>query len=678
MHRMIITLCSWLLSLIVGMPILIGGGLMGFDVNGYAPKRSDTLVISTQIHEQVAVTTIKQVFTNSTMLPALATYGFAVPANAMVTKFRWKARNTWYSTDTRSSGTGRRSGERATNLDTFSWSFGATPFIFMFKDSIKASEAITVELTYVELLPFDGGLVEYVYPLKRVASTTAMTINRWQIDIRSANAVSAFETTPSMIQVIEQTSQRVVLRGTSIRTSDPSISVRFKPRYDNLTMNVLSTKPDQEDGYALMLAVPRTDTNDEDVLPKRFTFVIDRSGSMAGNRLGHARAAARYCVEHLSAVDVFNVIRFDNVVEPLHNAHVPATTTNINDALEHINSIQPRGGTDIMAALRTALSMHKADGYVNVIIFLTDGTARIDHDVLKAANNSNTRIYVFGVGHTVNVDDLSRIGKDHNGKAVFVPESSSSVDAVSELFDFIKDPIIKNPNVSFSPDVVYDVYPQVIPDVYLGQQLVLVGRYRKSGLNTVTVTGNDSRGPVRSTFLADLTNDPNINTFVAKIWAQYRIALLLDLMRPAAQGSATWMEWRDEIIRLGQTYGIVTPFTSKVDIPLPDEDSETESITHDEIIVAGERCKVSPNPIMQSTSISVDLSDLDRLNVRVEIIDLQGKIINVLYDALHAPESLALSWDSKDQSGVPVAAGAYQLVITIDGRRSTTMLHVLR
>ena len=96
MRRIIITLCSWILSLIVGMPLLIGGGLIGFDADGRSARGSDTLSISTQIHEQVAVTTTTQVFTNSTMQASPAIYGFALPANAMVTKLRWKTRGTWY------------------------------------------------------------------------------------------------------------------------------------------------------------------------------------------------------------------------------------------------------------------------------------------------------------------------------------------------------------------------------------------------------------------------------------------------------------------------------------------------------------------------------------------------------------------------------------------------------
>ena len=679
MRRTIITLCSWLLSIIVGMPHLIGGGLIGFDADGRSARGSDTLSISTQIHEQVAVTTTTQVFTNSTMQASPAIYGFALPANAMVTKLRWKTRGTWYIAEMKASGLGQSSGGSSATMDVFARHFGATPFTFVLKDSVEALETITVELTYVELLPFGGGLVYYSYPLTRSPrSTSLLTIDSWQIDIRSARPVSDVETMPLMVPAVERTDQRVLLRTSSVTTADKSVSVRFKPQYDNLTMNVLSTKPVNEDGYALMLAVPRSDTDDDDVLPKRFTFVIDRSGSMNGRRLEHARVAAKYCVEHLSPQDVFNIVRFDDVVEPMYHTHVPATPANITDAVNYINGIQSRGGTNIMAALSTALSMHEEDRYVNIIIFLTDGEAEVNHTALKAANKSNTRVYVFGVGNSINIGDLSRIGQDHNGRTVFVSEASSTADAVSTLFNFIKDPIIKNPKVSFSPDVVYDVYPKIVPDVYLGQQLVLVGRYRQPGLNTVTVSGSDSRGDVHSTYLADLTGDPNVNMFVAKVWANYRIAMLLEWMENVSPGSPTWMEWYEEIIRLGQTYGIVTPFTSLVDGGRQDNGGGPTSVTHDEIQVAQERCTVMPNPILQAATITIDLHGLDRNNVRVEVIDLRGNVIAVLYDAIDAAEQLNLTWDSKDQSGVPVAAGAYQLVITIDGRRSTTMLHVLR
>jgi hypothetical protein len=205
----------------------------------------------------------------------------------------------------------------------------------------------------------------------------------------------------------------------------------------------------------------------------------------------------------------------------------------------------------------------------------------------------------------------------------------------------------------------------------------------------VSVSGSNREGAVQHQFAAHLTDDPNIHTFVGKIWAKYRIAMLLDMMKKEATGSSNWKEWRDEIIRLGRQFSIVTPFTSFVDggqtdpgdggdDGTDDGNGNVSTVEHDEIIVARERCTISPNPVATTTHISIDLTDMDRSNVRVEIVDLAGRTIAVLYDESTAPERLELDWNVMDQTGVSVPAGAYLVCVTIGGVRSTATISVVR
>lgn len=249
------------------------------------------------------------------------------------------------------------------------------------------------------------------------------------------------------------------------------------------------------------------------------------------------------------------------------------------------------------------------------------------------------------------------------------------VPAITDLYNYIKDPIVKNPRVTFSPDVMYDVYPSVVPDIYKGQQLQLVGRYTTPGDVTVTVAGSNREGSVSLPFAANLTDDPNINTFVAKIWAKYRLDMLIQWMKNEPNGSSKWKEWRDEVIRLGNTYGIVTPYTSLVDNGTKDG---ATSVVNDAISILHDRCSVSPNPIRDHTSIRIDLSDVSHTNIRIVIYDLQGNIVRVLYCAEFAPDNLELEWNGMDDNGTHVAAGSYHLVVSVDGSNSSTILNVLR
>jgi len=682
------TLALLLTLLLFSKGTALAGGLISFDPRGLYAQQADSLNIVTTIREQVAVTITTQLFTNTTTRRTAPVFGMVLPSSAMVTGLRWQINGQWFkatmkSSDTGSMGGGTPSGSGGSDpsrLTTFAREFPSAPFVFPFRDSIAAGTSIRVELTYVELLPYSNGAVRYsITPLAQQNPMRDVTINSWTVDVESGSEIKNINVSPGHLLLKEQTAQRIKLQGANITGPQTTHMLSFEPQFADLTMNVLSTKPANEDGYALMLAVPKTSTGSANVLPKRVTFVIDHSGSMATTRMACAREAAKQCVQNLNYEDIFNVLQFDDEVDFWQVNYQNASPQNVDAATRYIDAIGSDGGTDIMNALSSALQRHIADSYVNVIIFLTDGEASINFDKLRTLNTSATRVFVFGIGQGINPEALTRIGNEHNGATFLIETESNVVHAVTSLFDFIKDPVVKNPKITFSPNVIYDVYPSVVPDIDQGQQLVMVGRYTTPGNVTVMVKGTDRGGEVSMPFAANLTDDPNINVFVAKIWAKYRIDMLLEWMRKEPSNSSRWKEWKDEIVRLGTTYDIVTDYTSLIDDGTRDTGGgSTASVTHDEINIALNRCTISPNPVRESTSIRIDLSQFSRSRVRIEIVDLQGKIVNVLYAEDNAPDILDLRWDGTDTTGARVASGGYQLVVTVDGRRSTAAINVVR
>ncbi len=673
-------ICIVLLTVFLGFVTGTSNGLIGYASKQFAATNPNTITIATTIREQVAVTTITQVFRNTTGVATTAMYGIQVPTAAMVTSMRWKINGQWYKASINAPDTSNNAGGCSGTVpqsNTFASVFSQPAFMFAFKDTVQRDSQLTVELSYVELLPYRFGKLAYRYNATPAVKGQTVVLDSWSVDIQSGRNISEVTSAPVVLPVTQQTDNSVLLADTMIPVRAEGLEVSFKPRYDSLTMNVLSTKPADDDGYALMTAIPHATDNSSEIMPKRFTFVFDRSGSMAADkRLDRAKQAAQYCITHLGQEDVFNVLSFASESETCFSEHRPYNSMNEELALKFINNTFYGSGTEITGALIKALASHKADNYVNVIIFITDGEAIIDFERIAKSNTSATRIFVFGVGSSVNEKDLRRIATDNNGAAAFSSSSSSALLVITGLYDQIKDPMIKNPKISFSPAVVYDTYPEIVPDIYKGQQLVLVGRYKTPGDVVVNVTGTNRQGDVSFPFAANLTDDPNINIFVAKIWAKYRIDMMLEWMKKEPTTSAKYKEWKEEIIRLGIKYGIVTSFTTLVDNG--DRDNGTTGIAHDGIDILKYHCTIAPNPVRNATTITLDFSNIHARNVRVEIFDLQGAVVATLYDDVTVPDQLQLYWNGANNMGTQVAAGVYQLVVTFDGERSVTTINVVR
>jgi Ca-activated chloride channel family protein len=128
---------------------------------------------------------------------------------------------------------------------------------------------------------------------------------------------------------------------------------------------------------------------------------------------------------------------------------------------------------------------------------------------------------------------------------------------------------------------VYDLYPSPLPDLFSGSQIVVVGRYRGGGSETVTLSGIVNQ--VTQTFAFEEQNFTRDSRFrsgdtlatLPRLWATRKIGHLLNAVRLNGPDQ----ESIDQIVQLSIRYGIVTPYTSYlVTEPLPLGFAEQERI----------------------------------------------------------------------------------------------------
>ncbi|HZS46254.1 MAG TPA: VWA domain-containing protein [Blastocatellia bacterium] len=107
------------------------------------------------------------------------------------------------------------------------------------------------------------------------------------------------------------------------------------------------------------------------------SMVLDRSGSMSGEKMDHARRAAMYCIDQLLSTDRISVVIFDDVVETLINS---CLAENKSDLKERISTIMARNSTALHEAwVRGGLqiSQHLDSGAINRVLLITDGLANV-------------------------------------------------------------------------------------------------------------------------------------------------------------------------------------------------------------------------------------------------------------------------------------------------------------
>ena len=159
---------------------------------------------------------------------------------------------------------------------------------------------------------------------------------------------------------------------------------------------------------------PAVEQAEQKPLPREVVFVIDNSGSMGGTSIAQAKASLLYALGRLQPNDRFNVIRFDDTMDVLFPASVPADAEHVGTATAFVDALQARGGTEMVPAMRAALTdtATATPTIVRQVVFLTDGAIGNEQQLFEtiAAMRGRSRVFMVGIGSAPNTypDDARR------------------------------------------------------------------------------------------------------------------------------------------------------------------------------------------------------------------------------------------------------------------------------
>lgn len=331
-------------------------------------------------------------------------------------------------------------------------------------------------------------------------------------------------------------------------------------------LSLLTHRPNAEEpGYFLALISPRVEVKESEIIGKRITFVMDTSGSMMGERIKIARDTLKYCVQRLNPRDEFNVVRFSTDVEALFETPKAATPENVQKAVTFTQGLEAIGGTAIDEAMTRALKDGQKSERPHLVIFITDGQPTVgetDEAAIaknaKAANVGKSRVFAFGVGDDLNARLLERIADDGGGTSDFVRDGKDFEVRVSSFFDKVSNPVLADLQLDLGAFSTFDVYPRRLGDLFKGQQLVVMGRYRTPGEGTVVLKGQVNGKATAYEYRVGMAKSDAGQDFVPRLWAIRKVGFLMDEIRQKGERP----ELKDEIVALGKKFGIVTPYTS--------------------------------------------------------------------------------------------------------------------
>jgi Ca-activated chloride channel family protein len=431
---------------------------------------------------------------------------------------------------------------------------------------IQPGETRTVKVRFRAVAEREGDALRVDVPAPRGQGTnsgTALSL-RWPAGEGFGEAWS-----PTHRVIVARDGERRIAR---VMDANGTVTMLIPVRdNDRAAISVLTHAPQGEDGYALITLAPPMLVSR--ATARDVTFVIDVSGSMAGEKLVQAKAAGRQLLGSLGREDRFRIIAISNDVDEFRDGWTAATAAERARAEAWLSDLRAVGGTNIAGALESALEADEARGRLSLVLFLTDGAPtvgerRAERLAARAGElRGARRVFTFGLGADVNASLLEQVALDGAGTAHFVRPEEDVERVVGVVAQRLTRPVATNLRVRASGVQLHAVQPTGRLDLFAGQELTVLARYRRGATPAVfgqgnsgriTITGDTPDGPVTWVAPAQFPSRRTADAFVGRLWATQRVGWLSAERRKSGASA----ELDGEMKELGEKWGIPTELTS--------------------------------------------------------------------------------------------------------------------
>lgn len=553
--------------------------------------------VNVTINNGFARTEVDQVFVNSADQDVEAVYTFPVPKQASLSELSlWvngqellgevveKERARQVYRDQQAKGKDTALAEK-NDFKTFDVRVGR----------VRAGSETRVRLVYYQPLEIDLNIGRYVYPLAE-GGVDEERIAFWSVDDKVSGTFkfnlqlkSAFPVKDVRLPGLQDvakiqkapTSEHGDVYNVSLEAgegADLSKDVVFYYRLDETVparVELIPYRDNPKEPGTFMVVVTPAASLKRIAEGTDWLFVLDASGSMQGAKIATLADGVSKVLGKMSPNDRFRIVTFNQTARDLTGAFVPATAENVQAWIERVKQIRADGSTALFAGLELAYKSLDADRTSGVIL-VTDGVCNVgptQHDAfLKLLRQYDVRLFTFVIGNSANQPLMDRLARDSGGFAMNISDRDDITGRLIQAKAKVLNECMHAVQLKFHGEKVRDLTPTNVGNLYLGQQLVMFGRYTGHGEVDVElsakISGEQKTWHCKATLPEKDTDNPELE----RLWA---LSAIDDVMEQVREHGET-TERRQQIVKLGTEYSLVTDYTSM--LVVQSDVQETENI----------------------------------------------------------------------------------------------------
>ena len=470
--------------------------------------------------------------------------------------------------------------------------------------NIGPGERITVEIEYQETIRYDSGQFQLRFPMvvgpryipgtpviveeerpkgagtsldtDRVSDASRITppvlkpgprpVNpvNLSLTLTAGFPVARLESLSHPILVIEDPDGRshVTLRKDTV-PADRDFQLAWQPAPGMEPIATVLTEQQDGETYILFMLMP-PDRHNEAIpkIPRDVTFIIDTSGSMAGQSIEQAKASLTLALSRLTTQDRFNIIQFNNRVRSLFSDLQPVTAATIKKAVRYADHLSADGGTEMLPALRQALKGSEDVHRLQQVILLTDGQIGNEEELFELLHHrlGTRRVFTVGIGSAPNSHLMRKTAELGRGTFTYIDSTAEMKDKLDGLFRKLERPVLSDLRFDQTGWTGIEQYPSRIADLYEGTPVVVVAKARSLPEHTV-IHGRSGASPWSlPVFMKQATARSGLSVY----WARQKISALMD--EAVAGGSEDTI--RKAVLDVALAHHLISKYTSLVAVDM--------------------------------------------------------------------------------------------------------------
>lgn len=540
----------------------------------------------------IADTYITQVYVNEGNTPITARYVFPASTRVAVHGMTMTVGNQVVTATIKEKETAKEEYEEAKSEGkTVSLMEQQRPNVFtMDIANIMPGDKVSIELHYTEMIVPVEGLYQFVFPTvvgpRYISSYPAAEqgeeVDEWvespylpedtqqtgiydiQVNLSPGVPITQLDSKSHEINIgwEEDRKAEVTLADTGEYAGNRDFILEYKLTGEETSTGLTlfsGSESGLEENFFMLSIQPPEHVQTKQIVPREYIFVLDVSGSMNGYPLNTAKKLIKNLVSSLGEKDYFNLVVFSDESYLLSESSLSTAADNLEKAMDLIDSQEGYGGTELNAALKTALKIPARQNTARSVVMITDGyiSGETESFDLITENMDSASFFSFGIGSSVNRYLIEGMAAAGQGEAFIVTDEADATETAESFRTYITSPVLTDIEIDYGSFQVYDVAPVAPSTLYAKKPIVLFGKWEGSPEGTIQITGKTGD----QDFVLDIpVSEERVtpdNSALPYLWARKRVEQLTDYGTFESNPDI-----QKEVTELGLTYNMATSYTS--------------------------------------------------------------------------------------------------------------------